>query len=403
MTLTPEQQTAYDSILECVAKKQDCRLIGYAGTGKTHLTRTLAASSGGKIYFSATTNKATAVLADNLPQSTCTTVHKFLGMKRTKEGKFVVCEPAWGQCETLVVDEASMLNKEIYAALQKTKPANRSIVFVGDDAQVPPVKEQFSVALDAKTKMPTFRLEAIVRQKEGNPIIEYSKDIREKGVNAKVPKCDNIIQLPANAITAERLLKLIMKDGEQIGVYGAFTNRKVDMVNASVHRHLYGETEHPYVPGEEVVFCAAFYPPWAGGSPMAQNGDICRVVGFVKEESVNLTHEKEYLVEGYTFEFENMDEHFLATVPKFPVKYKKMLDALYKAQNYRTATAYSDYFANVKLSYACTIHKLQGSTYRNAVIDKADILSGAERDPSQAKKLFYVGVTRPTTTLVIVG
>lgn len=73
----------------------------------------------------------------------------------------------------IVVDEASMLNEEIFIDLQSF---GHPIIAIGDHGQLPPVMGNFNLM-----ENPMIRLERIHRQAEGDPIIHVSRLARENG------------------------------------------------------------------------------------------------------------------------------------------------------------------------------------------------------------------------------
>lgn len=75
--------------------------------------------------------------------------------------------------DLLVVDEASMISREVLADLEDH---STPILAVGDHGQLPPVASSGSVVDD-----PDLRLEKIHRQAEGNPIIALADFIRRRG------------------------------------------------------------------------------------------------------------------------------------------------------------------------------------------------------------------------------
>jgi exodeoxyribonuclease-5 len=75
--------------------------------------------------------------------------------------------------ELIIVDEASMVNAEIWRDLTSF---GARIIAVGDHGQLPPVEGRFNLMAD-----PELRLEKIHRQERGNPIIRLSMMAREEG------------------------------------------------------------------------------------------------------------------------------------------------------------------------------------------------------------------------------
>ena len=132
-------------------------LSGYAGTGKTSLMEMLAKKMDRehrRIVFSATTNKAAAVLKSRVARSgfDAYTLNKVFGIavevdsnKKYDARNLVnviresdIISPG----DVVVIDEASMINENNYKVLnQIAKENGLKIIYVGDKAQLAPVNE----------------------------------------------------------------------------------------------------------------------------------------------------------------------------------------------------------------------------------------------------------------------
>lgn len=231
MELVAEQRRALDAILDWypVGGFDPLTLGGYAGTGKTTLLGYLAKALNDlcgrelNIVFASYTGKAVSVLRRKLPPgSNAMTLHRLLYRPR----QITVCvdsgEPGpllppddWhcGEhrslsepCETkrvldfspnpnplegvdlVVVDEASMVSEQIWQDLTKW---GVPVLAVGDHGQLPPIRSDFNLM-----SKPIIRLEQILRQAEGNPIIKMATMARKDG---HIPLGDygqNCLKLP---------------------------------------------------------------------------------------------------------------------------------------------------------------------------------------------------------------
>lgn len=189
--LTDEQRKAMDALVE-YARNPDADNItmgGYAGCGKTTViaeTRR-ALENVGAVAFCAFTGKAAYVLKAKLgaagtlrPNDYCGTVHG-LAYKRVEsriDGKkrrlyFTRKRPDEFEYDLIIVDEASMLNEQLYADLLSF---GRPIIAVGDHGQLPPVKGSFNLM-----ERPVLRLETIHRQVADHPIIKVATMARKYG------------------------------------------------------------------------------------------------------------------------------------------------------------------------------------------------------------------------------
>ena len=89
MKLTPKQQLAFNTIIECIENNTPVLLTGFAGTGKSTTIATVIKSLSHKLITIATpTHKAAAVLSAMLETNgivsenvRVTTIHKALGKR----------------------------------------------------------------------------------------------------------------------------------------------------------------------------------------------------------------------------------------------------------------------------------------------------------------------------------
>lgn len=211
--LNEDQADAVDRILDWLYVADSPFVLGgYAGTGKTTLSARLPALLGldpADVLFLTPTNQAQKVLRRRLaaPGPTNTVFsHLYVGLPRhcercpaeagnamqvmdaDRDGEGMPdCHVALRDdgCCTLdrearasvaryrlvVVDEASMLQPDDYAALRAHGGA---LLLVGDPGQLPPVKSDFS-AVDA----PDYVLRRIMRQGEGSEILAFAAAVRE--------------------------------------------------------------------------------------------------------------------------------------------------------------------------------------------------------------------------------
>ena len=58
--------------------------------------------------------------------------------------------------------------------------------------------------------------------------------------------------------------------------------------------------------------------------------------------------------------------------------------------------------ATLSTAYAATIHKSQGSTYTNVIVDMMDVNNNFNKDPQLRKQLAYVAMSRPTNAAFVI-
>lgn len=183
LPLSHDQLIAHDAVLAWWAKPtpQTMTLGGYAGTGKTttiaQIVATLRAKKRMRIAFCCFTGKASLVLrrkleaARVLEDDYCGTIHALIYEPLTVEGKLTWQRVHEIEADLIVLDEASMVDEQLYKDLCSYK---LPILAVGDHGQLPPVQGALNLMAS-----PAIRLEKIHRQAENNPIIQMSMRARE--------------------------------------------------------------------------------------------------------------------------------------------------------------------------------------------------------------------------------
>lgn len=196
ITLTQDQQTALDafSVFMQDTVEQVFVLSGYSGTGKSTLIKTLLDQLPNymkaarllnpklpeyTVELTATTNKA----AENFGQVTgmsVATIHSYLGLRVSTDYTTGVTNLIPKSSERkeqilLFIDEASYVDKQLLGFIFKLTH-NCKIVFIGDHAQLTPVKSVGTPVFDAN--FTGASLTQVVRQAEGNPIVDLSTKFR---------------------------------------------------------------------------------------------------------------------------------------------------------------------------------------------------------------------------------
>lgn len=141
--LTDEQL----SLIKMVNESKLTILIGRAGTGKSYtITNLLKAlnPNPSTTFVMTYTGKASSRLRElfqenNIPFYKPVTIHK--ACSSSFNGNFLKNEENILNCEYLIIDEVSMIPREILAKLLLAVPSYVKVLFAGDDAQLPPVND----------------------------------------------------------------------------------------------------------------------------------------------------------------------------------------------------------------------------------------------------------------------
>lgn len=164
MRLSDEQKHVIKEIMGF--KKDEVRLGGLAGTGKSTVIKHLAELLP-DFKVCAYTGKAASVLKKKGLEAQ--TIHSLIYKAYTDENNKVRFSLSPGlECEGIIVDEASMVSEAIYRDL---KWFGKPMIFVGDHGQLEPIGDKFNLMAE-----PDYRLETIHRN--AGEIAHFAQHIR---------------------------------------------------------------------------------------------------------------------------------------------------------------------------------------------------------------------------------
>lgn len=192
MELNEGQKRAVDIVCKRYYNEEPYSLlVGPAGCGKTFTTsyiiKELGLNPAKDVAFLSPTGKACQVLKRNNDSPNIMTLHKFLyNAKQNKYGKwyFEPKEELDFYPSLIIADEASMIDPRIWNQLLTH---HIPVIALGDEAQLSPVSPESNNHL---LDQPHARLTEIMRQAEGNEIIDLATHIRT-GHLLETYKCKN--------------------------------------------------------------------------------------------------------------------------------------------------------------------------------------------------------------------
>jgi len=411
---TEDQEAAYDEVYDRLARgEQYTGLRGYAGTGKTYLVSRLVeqlVEEDCTVTVCAPTHKAVQVLSDELGEVPVQmqTLHSFLGLRLqpTQDGEYELV-PDGGRDFTegvVIVDEASMIGREEWTHIEES-PIFVQWLFVGDPAQLPPVNEDPSPALD----VPGPTLETIHRQAADNPILELATKIR-RGVNGRFGS--KFEDDKGVAITHDRdeFLDSVLRafdtdafaaDATHARVL-AYRNKRVRRYNREIRAARYGTDADRFVEGEWLVATETWLHE---GVPRLTNSEEIRVKTATVDtlEAENQSEWKAWKLKVRTPGRGLTRTAYVLHEDEFE-RYKEALErrrerAEKDGSKWDRFFELREQFARVDYAYATTVHRAQGSTFDTVFVDRRDLQ--ACRDPDERRALLYVAVTRPSRRLAL--
>jgi len=428
--LTTDQARALEEILAAVSPGERHLLTGYAGSGKTwlmwRLTRELQ-KRGLSVALTAPTHKAVSVLSAKLRAAgiegvTCRTIQSLLSLKPKPHGDRMVFERARKAApvteDVVVVDECSMVDADLLRHIRRHLPMS-FVLFVGDPAQLPPVGEKESQTFETKRRS---HLGTIVRQGTDNPVLVAATAIRESQGGEMDMSWAKSANSPPHGIFMPgkpvEWLKRAFTSAEfdmdpDTFRYLAWTNKRVAEVNDMVRRWRYGDDiETPFMPGERALLRA---PIVIDGNILFSTNEEAKVLSITP---VRYTHAVpadgdmrgwKATIPAWKLIMEAADGtqktvHMPSDVQEYNKAIARITDEAAECRvRWKHLHDFKSSLANLQSIYAMTVHTSQGSTFKNAFVDVADIKRRASSNVLETQQLFYVAATRPTHALVLVG
>eukprot|EP00040_Diaphanoeca_grandis_P037139 m.240443 g.240443 ORF g.240443 m.240443 type:complete len:366 (-) comp33764_c9_seq11:35-1132(-) len=168
-------------VVQHVLAGLSCFVTGEAGTGKTHLLKTLITKLSNKRYVSVTASTGAAASAlDGM------TLHSYISM-RPSSGPLnildilfyqsIKCVSRIRRTQVLVIDEISMISADMFDCVDKIMRVLRNsnlpfggvqLILCGDFCQLPPVNGEFCFLSETWMffKIPTFKLQSVQRAQD---------------------------------------------------------------------------------------------------------------------------------------------------------------------------------------------------------------------------------------------
>lgn len=421
-------------------------LTGYAGTGKTSLIGALVRTLKRleiPFLLAAPTGRAAKVLG-RASQHYAGTIHRTIYQVQEGASGFPSFARRFNDNAgaVIVVDEASMVGDgqqgagfgagqsllEDLIRFVKEAPGCR-LLLVGDSAQLPPIGQSSSPALDPALLLRDFEevesatLQEVVRQSQESGILHYATKIRQDMAGGR-------IVLPRFSIRRYPDFRKLESD-EHIDVLGALftgdkveesiilcrSNRKANAYNSYIRRSIL-DREDVLSPGDRIMVCRNSYH-WTKGNkkvPFLANGDIAtvaRVFGRVSKYDMQFA-EIELIPEDYSSGEIAATAMLDVLALNSPALQRPQAQALYQSVQAEVLLANNgrpnkkeiqeNPYLNalqIKYGYAVTCHKAQGGQWENVLID-LELYAGlpTSRD---LLRWIYTAITRATKRIYLIA
>ena len=445
---TREQQSALTEIAAFIYSQENNLLLlkGYAGTGKTSLLGALVKAMSflnQKTILMAPTGRAAKVFSGYAGQKAYT-IHKKIYRQKSFSTEFV----GFSIVENLhthtlfIVDESSMISNRPAGTYSfgsgyllndliqyVSSGANCKLILMGDTAQLPPVLEEESPALNINSLMKyvsqinEISLTEVVRQDKESGILFNATHLRE---SLRKSKCNLYpkIQLKPFADMkkvngedfVEALATAYSRDGIDETMLICRSNKRANQYNNGIrNRILYREDEISSGDRLMVVKNNYFRTEQLQEMDFMANGEMMEVLRVHRTYSIYGFRFCDLLVRLQDYDLELDIRVLLDTLQEeSPSLSKEQNDKLFnqimddyddistKAEKIKKLK--SDPFYNavqIKYAYAITCHKAQGGQWKNVFIDIGYVTQ--EMLGENFYRWLYTAVTRATQQLYFIN
>ncbi|WP_460218765.1 ATP-dependent DNA helicase [Psychroserpens sp. MEBiC05023] len=423
-------------------------LKGFAGTGKTSIIGTLVSNlweTKKSAVLMAPTGRAAKVIS-NYSKKEAFTIHKKIYFPKKDRGggvKFVM-QPNKHRNTIFIVDEASMISDTPTDSknFESTSLLDDLIQFVysghkckllliGDKAQLPPVKSDFSPALDHdkldlnyNKRVTSIELDEVVRQNQDSGILSNATRMREvlehdfyESFQFNLNGFLDIIRLIDGHEIMDAINDSYSTHGHEDTAIIVRSNKRANLYNQQIrNRILFNENELTVGDFLMVVKNNYFWIKPTTEAGFIANGDIIQVLEIFSIQTI------------YEFRFAEVKVQMVDYPKMRPFETVLLLDTIeaetpsltYEDSNRLYQEVQKDYedetsnykkflkikgnkhfnALQVKFSYAITCHKSQGGQWNTIFVEQPYLPNGIDRD---YMRWLYTAATRATEKLYLIG
>ena len=276
---------------------------------------------------------------------------------------FILKEKLPSDLRLIIIDEATMVNNDMR---DKILSFGKPVIFVGDMNQLPPIFGVSEVMLH-----PDFTLTKIMRQEEGNPIIQLSQMILND-------EYYDYGTYGTSKVVSEVPIDFGLIENYDMILCGK--NKTRDNINDTIIRGILRKPDiRPFI-GAKVVNRQNNWDIAVNGISLT-NG----LVGYITDLSKRFTYKGYYKID---FRPDFMDDEFEGL----------MIDSRYIISDYDTRKQYGiTKYEKFEYGYCISTHISQGSQYSRVLF-----IDEGFYDREMTKKLRYTAITRAIDSITIV-
>lgn len=443
-------------------------LSGYAGTGKSTIigifSKWLDHRIGrGNIVYTAPTHRANVITKQNNPNANVYTLSALFGFTpdtdiAMEQGSLDLRElefraknqMKYEPGQLIIIDEASMVQDGLYEYIQEIVAKHSgSVIYVGDSAQLRPVKSDHISKVFTSDGVPQITLTKVERTGD-NPILKEATRLRQgEGLSYQTDindKGQGVLYTSDDAVIDENLKQIVSSeefnaDPLHFRVLTA-TNAAVSAYNSKIRSLRYGKFAKPFVKGDIIMGYSNKLRKPDGSYKLVNSGDY--VIQNITDTTVKFKTDKGD-IEFKAFKLSIrptgstiMDDFQITVIDKnepdsklFEIveykdrlwrmakeakqnkqisKYRDLVQMAFNIDNELNITKnLEDNQGRLKIrkaidyGYAQTVWKSQGSTYSKVLILSNEIDTfGYGKDVMQLRnELRYVAVSRAKNFVII--
>ena len=421
-------------------------LKGYAGTGKTTTISTFVnvlSAAEKKAILLAPTGRAAKVIA-LYAKRPAYTIHKkiYFPKKQANGGVDFVLQTNKHRNTIFIVDEASMIpdsrqNQKLFETGSLLDDLisyvyaghNCKLIFIGDTAQLPPVKLDISPALEADTltyeyhkNIDGIELDEVMRQHKNSGILANATLLRlliqNDTDNFKFDiNFPDIKRLVDGYDIEDALVAAYDNDGVEDTAFIVRSNKRANEYNQQIRMKIRGQ-ENEISSGDYVMIVKNNYY-WLKESSDAgfiANGDIClvqRIYGIKELYGFKFAEVLLKMIdypEMQPFETVLLLDTLTSESPSLTYEESNKLYQAVKEDYADEKSKYKQFLAikknkyfnalQVKFSYAMTCHKSQGGQWKTVFIEQPYLPDGVSK---AYFRWLYTAITRAKDNLYLIG
>ncbi|MCT4672729.1 MAG: AAA family ATPase [Prolixibacteraceae bacterium] len=439
--LTADQMGLIEALYQFIFEKRNLNIFvlkGYAGTGKTTIIGAFIQTLrffGVSTSQMAPTGRAAKVLHDHTGL-TVNTIHKSIYQQKNVGNIDFQFDKRHNKEEFQIyfVDEASMISNHTFKdaifgsgniledLLTSTLTAqSNKLIFIGDDAQLPPIGQEHSPALDTNYldgfgfEATQYNLTEVVRHQQNSGILHNATNIRkllfqkeewDKTLQFDIRDFNDINKINGREVI-EEIESCFDKDGRSETILITRSNKRASLINEGIRNSILYYDEK--VSSGDLIMVVKNNYFWSKSYEKLDfiaNGEIAEVTRVGKTE------------ERYGHTFVDLEVRLLESDTY--IECKAFLDLLHSEEGNLSYNKTKELYFNIleehrelatkkdqwkhirecpyfnalqiKFSYAITCHKAQGGQWQNVFIDQGYITE--EHMDQNFLRWLYSALTR---------